>query len=229
MYLPPHFKQDDLAALHRAMRQTRLATLVTLGETGLEASHLPVLLDESDGPSGTICGHLARANPQWRRTTAATPALAIFPGPDAYVSPAWYPTKQETGKVVPTWNYVAVHAYGPIEFFEDPARLLDIVTALTQRHEGRRAERPSVQPWAVSDAPPDYIASQLKGIVGFRLAIERLEGKWKLSQNREARDAAGVVAGLSASRDAREREVAEHVAARLAMRRHSEPDPGTPN
>ncbi len=208
MYLPPHFKQEDIAVLHRTIRQTRLATLVTLGEAGLEATHLPILLDESDGPRGAIRGHLARANPQWRRAAAATPALAIFQGPDAYVSPAWYPTKQETGKVVPTWNYVAVHAYGPIELFEDPGRLLDIVTALTARHEGRRAAQADARPWAVGDAPADYIAAQLKGIVGFRLTIERLEGKWKLSQNRSAADRAGVVAGLTAEGGAGEAVVA---------------------
>jgi transcriptional regulator len=191
MYLPPHFKQDDTAEMHRAIRETRLATLVTLGSEGMEASHVPVLLDADEGALGAIRGHIARANPQWRRVDADVPALAIFLGPDAYVSPSWYATKQETGKVVPTWNYHAVHAYGRIELFEDAARLRDIVTSLTERHEGRRA-----RPWAVADAPEDYIASQLGGIVGFRLAIDRLDGKWKLSQNRSAADRRGVIAGL---------------------------------
>jgi transcriptional regulator len=191
MYLPPHFKQDDTALLHRAIGEARLATLVTLGSEGMEASHVPIQLDAGEGAFGAIRGHIARANPQWRRVDAAVPALAMFLGPDAYVSPSWYATKRETGKVVPTWNYLAVHAYGRIEFFEDPARLRDIVTTLTQRHEGRRA-----QPWAVSDAPEDYIAAQLRGIIGFRLAIDRLEGKWKLSQNRNAADRRGVIEGL---------------------------------
>jgi transcriptional regulator len=191
MYVPPHFLEDDKAALHRAIGETRLATLVTLGSEGLEASHVPILLDEGEGPYGTIRGHLARANPQWRRASAETPGLAMFLGPDAYVSPNWYATKRETGKVVPTWNYLAIHAYGRVEFFEDAERLRAIVTSLTQRHEGRREK-----PWAVSDAPEDYIRAQLRGIVGFRLPIERLEGKWKLSQNRPEADRRGVVEGL---------------------------------
>lgn len=191
MYVPPHFAQEDKAQLHQAIRDTRLATLVTLGGQGLEASHVPILLDEGEGPWGVIRGHLARANPQWRRAAAGTPVLAIFLGPDAYVTPSWYATKRETGKVVPTWNYLAVHAYGRIEFFEDAERLRGIVTGLTRRHESRRE-----QPWAVSDAPEDYIRAQLRGIVGFQLPIERLEGKWKLSQNRSEADRQGVIEGL---------------------------------
>jgi transcriptional regulator len=203
MYLPPHFKQDEQHELHLAISEARLATLVTLGSDGLEASHVPILLDEAEGPHGTIRGHIARANPQWRRAALATPALAMFLGPDAYVSPAWYATKKETGKVVPTWNYVAVHAYGRIEFFEDPERLRAIVTELTRRHESPRPE-----PWAVSDAPAEFIAAQLKGIIGFRLAIDRLEGKWKLSQNRPAADRRGVIEGLRREGGAREAAVA---------------------
>ena len=191
MYVPPHFVEDDKAALHRAIRETRLATLVTLGSEGLEASHVPILLDEGEGPFGVIRGHVARANPQWRRAATETSALAMFLGPDAYVSPNWYATKRETGKVVPTWNYLAIHAYGRVEFFEDAERLRAIVTSLTQRHEGRREK-----PWAVSDAPEDYIQAQLRGIIGFRLPIDRLEGKWKLSQNRPEADRRGVVEGL---------------------------------
>lgn len=149
-----------------------------------------------------IYGHVAKANPQWRAPVLGD-GLAIFMGPDAYVTPAWYQAKQETGKVVPTWNYVAVHAYGPIEFFEDADRLLDVVTRLTNLHEGGRAA-----PWSVSDAPPDFIQSQLKGIVGLRLPITRLEGKRKMSQNRNAADRAGVVSGLAASDRPSDREVA---------------------
>jgi transcriptional regulator len=191
MYLPPHFAQEEIPALHGAIRAARLATLVTLGAEGMEASHVPILLDAGEGPYGAIRGHIARANPQWRRVAVETPALAIFLGPDSYVSPSWYPTKQETGKVVPTWNYLAVHAYGRIEFFEDAERLRAIVTALTSLHEGKRD-----RPWAVTDTPADYIAAQLRGIIGFRLPIDRLEGKWKLSQNRNAADRQGVIAGL---------------------------------
>lgn len=191
MYTPAHFDETRLPVLHEAIRQARLAALVTLSGDGIEASHTPVLLEPTEGAYGTIYGHLSRANPQWRRASAAVPALAIFSGPDAYVTPSWYPTKEQTGRAVPTWNYVAVHAYGGIEFFEDSQRLRRVVTALTENHEARRAE-----PWSISDAPEDYIDAMLRGIVGFRLAIGRLEGKWKMSQNRSADDRQGVIDGL---------------------------------
>ena len=206
MYVPPHFLEDDKAALHRAIGETRLATLVTLGSEGMEASHMPILLDAGEGPYGAIRGHLARANPQWRRAATETSALAMFLGPDAYVSPNWYATKRETGKVVPTWNYLAIHAYGRVEFFEDAERLRAIVTSLTQRHEGRREK-----PWAVSDAPEDYIQAQLRGIVGFRLPIDRLEGKWKLSQNRPEVDRRGVIEGLEGEGGALESTIAQRM------------------
>jgi transcriptional regulator len=206
MYVPPHFVEDDKSALHRAIRETRLATLVTLGSEGLEASHVPILLDEGEGPFGVIRGHLARANPQWRRAATETLALAMFLGPDAYVSPNWYATKRETGKVVPTWNYLAIHAYGRVEFFEDAERLRAIVTSLTQPHEGRREK-----PWAVSDAPEDYIQAQLRGIIGFRLPIDRLEGKWKLSQNRPEVDRRGVIEGLEGEGGALEQAIAQRM------------------
>jgi transcriptional regulator len=196
MYIPKTFQEDRLPVLHEAMRQTGLATLVTVGPDGPQASHVPVLLDPARGPKGALTGHVARANPQWRRISPEIQALAIFRGPDAYVSPSWYATKRETGKVVPTWDYVAVHAYGPIEFFDDAERLLGVVTRLTDRHESDRDA-----PWAVSDAPEDFVATMLKGIVGFDLPIERLEGAWKLSQNRNEADRAGVVAGLTGEDD----------------------------
>ncbi len=192
MYVPPHFAEDRLPVLHRAIRRTGLANLVTLGPDSLMASPLPLMLDDADGSNGTLYGHLARANPQWRHAPTID-ALAIFMGPDAYVSPSWYETKKETGKVVPTWNYITVHASGPITFFEDASALLDVVTRLTERHEQDRAE-----PWAVSDAPVPFVASQLKGIVGFRIPITTIQGKWKLSQNRAPADRAGVAAGMRA-------------------------------
>jgi transcriptional regulator len=191
MYVPPLFRQEDLPVLHDAIRRSGLATLVTLSPDGMEANHVPMLLDPEPGPFGTLHGHLSRSNPQWQRAAGGSQALAIFLGPDAYVSPSWYVTKQETGKVVPTWNYVAVHAYGPVRFFDDADRLLALVTRLTERHE---AGRPA--PWAVSDAPEEYVRGMLKGIVGFEIPIARLEGKWKMSQNRPAQDRAGVVEGL---------------------------------
>ncbi|HJS85580.1 MAG TPA: FMN-binding negative transcriptional regulator, partial [Acetobacteraceae bacterium] len=162
-------------------------------DQGLVASHVPLLLDPEPAPFGTLIGHLARPNPQATASRAEPEALAIFHGSDAYVTPSWYETKRQTGKVVPTWNYVAVHAYGPLRFFDDPARLLAIVTRLTERHEAARAA-----PWAVGDAPADFIAGMLRGIVGFELPITRLEGKRKMSQNRPREDRAGVAAGLRA-------------------------------
>ena len=179
MYIPPLFKEDRIDVLHDAIRRTGLATLVTLTADGLIASHVPMLLDPDPTPYGTLIGHVARPNPQARG--AIGEALAIFQGPEAYITPSWYATKRATGKVVPTWNYVTIHAYGTVEFFADRERLRDVVTRLTEREETPRAE-----PWAVT--------------VGFALPITRLEGKWKMSQNRPAEDRAGVVTGLSADR-----------------------------
>ncbi len=191
MYVPSHFSESRIDVLHDAIRGAGIATLVTLTKDGLIASHVPLLLDPEPAPYGTLIGHLARPNPQARG--AIGEALVIFQGPDAYITPSWYATKRETGKVVPTWNYVAIHAAGPIEFFNDPDRLLDVVTRLTQKQEAQRAA-----PWAVSDAPADYVQGMLRGIVGFAILLTRLEGKWKMSQNRPAEDRVGVVAGLAA-------------------------------
>ncbi|TWB42567.1 FMN-binding negative transcriptional regulator [Nitrospirillum pindoramense] len=193
MYRPPHFKEDRLPVLHQAMAAIGLANVVTVGADGTpHASPLPLLLRADEGPYGTLYGHFAKANPQWRDTPTGSPALAIFMGPDAYISPSWYATKAETEKVVPTWNYATIHARGPITFFEDADALLDLVTRLTRGHEDGRAV-----PWAVDDAPVDFIQAQLRGIVGFRLALTSLEGKWKMSQNRPAADRDGVVEGLA--------------------------------
>lgn len=202
MYVPPAFREEDLAALHGVIWEARLANLVTATAEGLIATPLPLFLVPEEGPYGTLYGHLARANSQWKLPPTGD-AMALFAGPDAYVSPSWYPSKQEHGKVVPTWNYVAIHAYGPIEFFEDADRLLDAVTRLTDRHE-----RPRAEPWAVTDAPEAFVHSQLRGIVGLRLPITRLDGKRKMSQNRSAEDRAGVAAGLAASDHAPDRAVA---------------------
>jgi transcriptional regulator len=173
------------------MRASGLATLVTLTEDGLIASHVPLLLSPEPAPYGILIGHLARPNPQAK--PAIGEALAIFQGPDGYITPSYYATKRETGKVVPTWNYTAIHAYGTLRFFDDRTHLLDIVTRLTDRHEGTRTA-----PWAVSDAPADFVRGMLNGIIGFELMITRLQGKWKMSQNRPEADRIGVVDGLSA-------------------------------
>lgn len=203
MYTPPAFHVDELADLHRTMREARSATLVTATEEGLIGTLLPIILDESEGPNGTLYAHVARANPQWKLAPTGE-AMAIFAGAEAYVSPSWYATKQETHKVVPTWNYVAVHAYGTVEFFDDADRLLEVVTRLTDLHEHSRTDR-----WAVSDAPADFIKAQLRGIVGLRMPITRLDGKRKMSQNRNAADRAGVINGLSNSDREEDRRVAQ--------------------
>ncbi|MBW6399519.1 FMN-binding negative transcriptional regulator [Roseomonas sp. HJA6] len=205
MYNPPAFREDRPEILREIMRAARLALVVSAAPDGgiPEATHLPLVLAEDEGPHGTLYGHVAKANPQWRGLAAAGAARAIFAGPEAYVSPSLYPSKQEHGRVVPTWNYVAVHALGPIEVVEDATRLHAIVSRLTDLHEAPRAER-----WAVTDAPEDFIASQLKGIVGIVLRIETLIGKRKLSQNRAAQDREAVQAGLAASEDARDKDVA---------------------
>ena len=206
MYTPRAFALDDLPELHQLIQHTRLAQLVTVGEQGLQASHLPLLLKPDEGPHGTLYGHLAKANGQWQDLQRGGQALVIFAGAQAYVSPSFYPAKAEHGKVVPTWNYLAVHAYGQADVFTDAERLLALVSALTDRHESARA-----QPWKVSDAPADYIEGMLKAIVGFALPIERLQGKRKLSQNRSAADIAGVRDGLAASIDVRDQTLARFI------------------
>ena len=206
MYTPRAFALDDLPEIQQLIQHTRLAQVVTLGEQGLQASHLPLLLNPDEGPYGTLYGHLAKANPQWRDLQNGSDALVIFAGAEAYISPAFYPAKTEHGKVVPTWNYIAVHAYGKVEVFTDAERLLRLVSALTDRHEAGRA-----QPWAVSDAPADYIDGMLKAIVGFALPIDRVIGKRKLSQNRSAADMAGVREGLAASTDVRDQTLARFI------------------
>lgn len=206
LYVPPAHREQDLATLHAHIAATGLATLVTVGEDGPLVSHLPLLLDPTAGRYGELTGHLARANPQWRTSDLRKPTLAIFMGPDAYVSPSWYPAKQEHGRVVPTWNYSTVHARGTLEVFDDPQRLAALVTRLTDLHEGRFAA-----PWKVTDAPADYLQKQLHAIVGFVLKIESLDGKLKLSQNRSMADRRGVVAGLRASERAADRSTADDV------------------
>lgn len=202
MYIPPAFREDDPRILHQLMRGARLSNLVTATAAGPIATPLPLILAEEEGEQGVLYGHLAKANLQWK-TPVIGEALAIFMGPDAYVTPSWYASKAEHGKVVPTWNYAAVHAYGPVEFFEDETRLLAAVKRITELHEGPRAA-----PWQVSDAPEAFIRSQLRGIVGLRLPITRLEGKRKMSQNRSAEDRAGVANGLAESERPMDRLVA---------------------
>ena len=196
MYLPKHFEETRVEVLHALIREYPLGTLVTLGADGLNANHIPIEIDPEPAPLGTLRGHVARANPVWRESVADVEALVVFEGPTAYVSPSWYPSKRETGKVVPTYNYAVVHAYGRLRSIEDPAWLRRFVERLTGRFEAGRAE-----PWKVTDAPGSYIDAQLRAIVGIEIPITRLLGKWKVSQNRSAPDRAGVVQGLGGDAD----------------------------
>ena len=215
MYIPKSFAEDDLPTLHAFIETYPLAALVTsFPADGLLATHLPLVLDRAAGPLGTLVGHFARANPHARQVADGTgQSLVIFTGPEAYITPEWYPSKQESGRVVPTWNYVAVHAYGALRLRDDPLFLRGHLESLTQRHE---ASRP--HPWRVSDAPADFIDQLLKAIVGVEITIERLEGKWKMSQNRSAADIDGVIHGLEASGTVQN----QAVAAIVRARRHNE-------
>jgi len=191
VYLPAHFEETRPEVLHQIIRNYPLGTLVTLASDGLTANHLPFEYDPQPAPFGTLRCHVARGNSVWKDFDARTPALAIFSGPQAYISPSWYEAKREHGKVVPTYNYFVVHAYGPMRVIEDPQWLHGLVSRLTERFESSRP-----QPWAVADAPADYIERQLGAIVGLEIPITRLIGKSKASQNRSAADQAGVVHGL---------------------------------
>jgi transcriptional regulator len=212
MYLPPHFREDRLDVQHAMMRAHPFGALVTVGKDGLQASHIPFVLDATASPLGTLRGHLSRANDQWKLLDPDQDALVMFQGPQAYVTPAWYPLKQETGKVVPTWNYVIVQAYGRPRIVQDGSWLAKNVADLTGQHERNRP-----QPWAVSDAPDDFIAGLLKGIVGVEIEITRIEGKWKASQNRPDADRAGVVGGLAREPEEQARVMSQIVAERGAV------------
>ncbi len=188
MYLPRHFDVSDPAELQALARAHPLATWVQVVDGAPLVNHVPFLLDPDRGPQGTLVGHVARANPVWR---SPGPAVLVFQGPQGYVSPGWYPAKQEHGKVVPTWNYAVVHAHGTPRIVDDPAALRGIVDRLTTAHEARQA-----QPWAVSDAPPAYVEQLLSAIVGIEVPVERWVGKFKLSQNHTAGNRLGVQQGL---------------------------------
>lgn len=191
MYLAPAFAETDVGVLHRCIRAHPLGALVTLTLDGIEGNHIPFLVYPEPAPFGTLRAHVARGNRVWRDSVQDVRCLVIFQGPNSYVSPSWYPTKEQTGKVVPTWNYVVVHAHGYLKVVDDPAWVAAHVAALTDAHEERRTPR-----WHVTDAPADFFAALTRGIVGIEIQIEQLVGKWKLSQNRSAEDRAGVVAGL---------------------------------
>jgi transcriptional regulator len=204
MYTPTAFRETRLPELHAAIDAIAFATLVSTTAAGLEVSHIPLLLAPEEGLYGTLYGHVARANAH--AACAGAPSMAIFLGPHAYISAGWYPGKQSHGKEVPTWNYMAVHAHGILETFGEPDPLRRLLARLTDRHE-----RTMSRPWRVDDAPADYIGRNLAAITGLRLPIERLEGKWKLSQNRTAADREGVLDGLEANGDESSHVMAEAI------------------
>jgi transcriptional regulator len=197
MYVPAHFKPDD-ASVVALLGSGRAANLITATSEGLMATMLPLVWDGPDarpglGPWGALLGHVARNNGQWKAPPIGE-AMVILAGPDAYISPAWYSTKREHGRVVPTWNYITVHAYGRLVVHDDPTWVEANVRRLSEHHEAPRPE-----PWSVDDAPPPYIEGQLRAIVGVEILIDRVEGKWKLSQNRSDADIAGAIEGLEAT------------------------------
>lgn len=196
MYVPAHFAEQRLEVLHRLIHEHPLGTLVTLQPDGLDACHIPFEIAPASAaaPHGTLRAHIARNNPLWRNPTPAVDALVIFQGPQAYITPSWYAEKQASGKVVPTYNYATVHAYGPLHIIDDAAWLQALLERLTNRHEASRA-----QPWQIGDAPPDYIEKMLGAIIGIEIPLRRVTGSWKASQNRSAADRATIAAGLRAS------------------------------
>lgn len=197
MYVPSHFEETRIEVLHQLVHEHSLGALVTLGSDGLDANHIPFELDADPAPLGTLRAHVARGNPVWRDFSKDIDALVVFQGPQAYITPSWYQTKRETGKVVPTYNYIVVHAHGPMRVVEDPGWLRALVERLTNRYE---AARPV--PWKVADAPDVFVEKQLRAIVGLEIPIKRLVGKWKVSQNRPEADREAVVQGLREMGDA---------------------------
>jgi transcriptional regulator len=208
MYQPPLFREDRIEVQHDLIRAHPLGLLITSGPGGLMANPLPFLIDPEGSERGTLRVHLARANPQWRELEAVDECLIVFQGPQDYVTPSWYATKRETGKVVPTWNYATVHAWGRPQVIDDAAWLRRQLDDLTLTREGRRPA-----PWQVGDAPPDFVAAQMRAIIGVEIPIDRIEGKWKVSQNRPEADRVGVLAGFRA-----QGETGEPMAALVAER-----------
>jgi transcriptional regulator len=215
MYIPAHFAVTEPAALHRIIQAHPLGMLVTPGEHGVDADHIPFELDAASGPLGTLKAHVARANPLWQRCPTGTPVMVVFRGAEAFISPSWYPSKHETHRQVPTWNYEVVHAHGTLSVHDDERFVRGLVARLTRRHEAGEA-----RPWKMSDSAPEFIDDMLGRIVGIQVAITSLVGKSKLSQNKEARDrlsAAEVLAGRG------QESLAE------AMRSTVRPPPGGPS
>jgi transcriptional regulator len=196
MYVPSHFEESRIEVLHQLIREHAQAALITLGPDGLNANHIPFELDPNPAPFGTLRAHVARSNPVWRDFSKDVESLVVFQGPQAYITPSWYETKKQTGKVVPTYNYMVVHAYGALRVVEDRQWLRGLVERLTNRFEGQRSA-----PWRVTDAPGEFVEQMLGAIVGLEIPVSRLVGKWKVSQNRPQADREGVVKGLRETGD----------------------------
>jgi transcriptional regulator len=196
MYIPSSFRENRIETLHELMRSHPLGLLVSHGSAGLRASPLPFLFYADEGRHGVLRAHLARANPHWEELADVAECLVVFQGVDGYVTPSWYPSKAATQKVVPTWNYATVHAWGRPSVVEDAAWLRRQLGDLTNVHE-----RPRPRPWSVEDAPVDYIAAQMKAVVGIEIPIARIEGKWKMSQNKDDADRVGVINGMRTEDD----------------------------
>lgn len=206
MYNPSHFTESRVDVLHALIRAHPLGTLVTLGPDGLVANHVPVLLRAHEGVFGTLVAHVARANPVWNTTDLSVQVLLIFQGPQAYISPNWYPTKQQHGKVVPTWNYAVVHARGTLQVHDDAQWVRTQVTELTAQQESV-----FTKPWAVDDAPRDYTDTMLKALVGIEIPVTTLQGKWKVSQNQSAINRQGVSLGLQVAQEPQAAAIADLV------------------
>lgn len=206
MYTPKHHKETDLKVLHRLIMSHPLGTWITRSNEELVANHIPFLLNSTLGDNGTLVGHVARANPVWKSILPEENTLVIFQGAENYITPSWYPSKQEHGKTVPTWNYAVVHVYGRPRIIEDKAWLLNHLNELTDEHEKKQEA-----PWAVDDAPEEFIARLLKGIIGIEIPIDRLEGKWKVSQNKNNPDKHGVVNGLLSQENIQAEKMAAYV------------------
>lgn len=208
MYIPKHFAETRVDVLHQLIRARPLSTLVTLSSSGLNANHIPLHLSQEPSPFGALRGHVARANAIWNGISNDVEALAIFHGPDVYVTPSWYPTKAATGKVVPTWNYAVVHAYGTLRAVDDPTWVRSHLESLTADNERSLAE-----PWRIDDAPSDFVEKLLGAVVGIEIVVTRLSGKWKASQNQPAENKAGVIEGLRACGTTEAAEMADLIAA----------------
>ena len=215
MYVPKHFEERDITILHSLIRSHPLGAWVTHAGQSLLVNHIPFLVDSARGKYGTLIGHVARANPVWKSFSKEIASVVIFQGPQAYISPSWYPSKHAHGKAVPTWNYAVVHAEGVPRTIEDADWLLAHVTQLSDLHESERAI-----PWSVSDAPRDYIDTMLKAIVGIEIPISTVSGKWKTSQNRPLPDKLGTIAGLHERGDATSKQMA------ALVQRHAAPKEG---